>query len=243
MPLQSQIQKIVDDTINRFIANIATKLKVSPSSIEEIWKESQVAESSSTASVSSPVSSTAENSNNDLAKLQKMKKDELKDLCKDLPGYTARLTKVQLIDIYTKGSSDSTKNSTAKPIVQTSKPPTKKLGLLDTSFLTVSPWKSDSSLLVHEQTGILMDTKTSKAVGCVDSSTGLRRDLTVDDLNTCKKFKILYDVKGNLDSGTSSVSQVDELDEDDDSDEEELVEEDMLLDEEDEEFEELDEDH
>ena len=106
-----------------------------------------------------------------------------------------------------------------------------------TAFLTVSPWKSDSSLLLHEESSILLDTKTSKAVGCVDATTGNRRELTVDDLNTCKKHKILYDVKGNLDSGNSTVSQVEELDEDDESDEEELVEEDMLLDEEDEEFE------
>ena len=234
MALQSQIKQIVDSTIQRFIMNVSKKLNVDSSTIEGIWNESQTAEESTRVSAPPPVATGSDSQNKDLSKLQKMKKDELKELCKNLDGYTARLTKVQLIDLYSKGS---TSKNTSQSAPQPSKPPTKKLGLLDTSFLTVSPWKSDSSLLLHEQTGILLDTKSSKAVGCVDSNTGARRELTVDDLDTCKKYKIPYDVKGNLDSGSSSVSQVDELDEDDESEEEELVEEDMLLDEEDEEFE------
>ena len=232
MSLQTKIQSVVDETIGRFIGNVATRLKVPSETIEEIWKESQASVSSPVAQSSSPKSAPA---NPDLAKLNKMKKDELKELCKSIDGFSARLTKPQLIELYTKGQSNST---VSKPAAQPSnKPPTKKLGLLDTSFLTVSPWKSDSSLLLHEQSGILMDQKTSKAVGCVDASTQKRRELTVEDLDVCKRYKILYDVKGNLDSGASSVSQVEELDEDDESDDEELVEEDMLLDEDDEEFE------
>ena len=236
MTLQSQIQKIVDDTVNRFIANVANKLNVPSSSIEEIWNESQAAGSSPvvTSNSSSPKRSSptmSEQPNKDLAKLQKMKKDELKDLCKDLPGYTARLTKIQLIELHTKGTTAPTN----KPVAQTNKPPTKKLGLLDTSFLSVSPWKSDD-ILIHEQTGILLDKKTSKAIGSVDSATGNRKELSVEDYDICKKYKIPYDVKGNLDAGNNAMSQVDELESDDESDEEELVEEE-LIDEESDEFE------
>ena len=238
MSLNQTVTKAVNEVINKFIKNIATKYDLDPNELLAEWEDN------STSKVNKqPVNKQPDipsgNDDIDQNTLTQYKKTELQDLCRKR-SLKCTGTKEQLISfLLGKDVSLSEKPITKKAETKiVSAPVVKKL---TSSIPTVAIRRNQFGNHEHPDTSLVFDKNSKKAIG-KQNEDGTIEDLTEDDIDMCNQWKFSYIIPDNLDKKTKLTDvKVEELEDDeilesDDEEEEVPVEdeiaEDELIDEE-----------
>jgi hypothetical protein len=230
MSLNQTVTKAVNEVINTFIKNIATKYNLDPNELLAEWEDN----STSTKVNKQPVKKSpltdipSANDNIDQNTLSQYKKPELQALCRQR-SLKCTGTKEQLIgfligkDVTLSEKPTTKKEETAKQKV-VSTPVAKKL---TSSIPTVAIRRNQHGNHEHPDTSLVFDKKTKKAIG-KQNEDGTVEDLTEDDIDICNQWKFSYILPDNLDKKTKLTDvKVEELEDDEilESDEEEEEEE------------------
>jgi len=210
MSFRSELENALNSTILKYIDNIASKYNLEKDELYKIWTGS--------CGTSSVISNP---------ELEKLSKKELTELCK---GKKLKVsgTRGELISRIL----DYDSKLTQKPSQTIIKKLTEKIPKLEL-------YKNQFGYFEHRETKFVFDTKTQKVFG-KQNDDGSIEELDAEDIETCKKYKFLYNIPLNLDKKVNVLDvKVDELD-DELEVEEELDEDDLC--EYEEEVEEVDDD-
>jgi hypothetical protein len=226
MSLNQTVTKAVNEVINKFIKNIATKYDLDPNELLAEWEDNKI---STKPIVNKPldtkpiVNKSLDTDNIDQNTLSQYKKTELQDLCRKR-SLKCTGTKEQLISfLLGKDVTISEKPTEKKAETKiVSSPVVKKL---TSSIPTVAIRRNQFGNHEHPDTSLVFDKKTKKAIG-KQNEDGTIEDLTEDDIDICNKWKFSYIIPDNLDKKTKLTDvKVEELEDDEilESDEEEEV--------------------
>jgi len=213
MSFRSELENALNSTILKYIDNIASKYNLEKDELYKIWTGS----CGSTPNISPTTN----------PELEKLSKKELTELCK---GKNLKVsgTRGELISRIL----DYDSKLSQKPSQTIIKKLTEKIPKLEL-------YKNQFGYFEHRETKFVFDTKTQKVFG-KQNDDGSIEELDAEDIETCKKYKFLYNIPLNLDKKVNVLDvKVDELD-DELEVEEELDEDDLC--EYEEELEEVDED-
>ena len=157
----------------------------------------------------------------DEKKLKKLKKPELKEMCKE-KGLKLTGTKSDLIGRLLNGKPQEAKKKSPKTKKKETVPVVKKLQE-NLSVMVIR--RNAFGNLEHSESSMIFDRKTKKVIG-KQNKNGNIDELTVADIDICNKYKFDYNLPENLDlnSGLDDVA-VEELEEELVEEEEEIVEE------------------
>ena len=218
MSFRSQLENAFNDTILKYIDVVASKYNLQKEDLYNLWSGSNL--------VNTPVSIPASN-----PELEKLSKKELTELCKNKNLKVSGTRNDLIARIIEYDTKLIQKNTPQNNIV---KKLTEKLPKLELT-------KNEFGFFEHPETKFVFDTKTQKVFG-KQNQNGSVDELDAEDIETCKKFKFLYNIPLNLDKKINVLDvKVDELDDElevEELDEEELCEyeEELVDDEEEEEY-------
>jgi hypothetical protein len=202
------VSKVLRDVVNEYIDEVAEKFSLDKAQLLEMWsaKNSSVGETNSLSS------------EDDVAKLNALKKAELISLCKQ-KGLKCTGNKEELIS-YIIGNVQPKQNLKTSSKKDTKSPPKKKIQKDDikpiikklvANIPVISIHKNQFGNFEHAETGLVLN-KSHKVVG-KQNSNGTIDDLTSDDINICNKYKFSFVVPSNLDKKlTLDNIHVEELD-------------------------------
>ena len=220
MSLNQTVTKAVNEVINKFIKNIATKYDLDPNELLAEWEDN-----STSKVIKQPVNKQSDipsgNDDIDQNTLTQYKKTELQDLCRKR-SLKCTGTKEQLISFLlgkdvTLSEKPITKKAETKIV---SAPVVKKL---TSSIPTVAIRRNQFGNHEHPDTSLVFDKNSKKAIG-KQNEDGTIEDLTEDDIDMCNQWKFSYIIPDNLDKKTKLTDvKVEELEDDEilESDEEE----------------------
>lgn len=187
--MSSMINSTLDNTIKSYINIISKKYNLSEKELNELWNGGV---SDMTPSSSKVVANT---------ELDKLSKGELIEMCKSknlkVSGTKSDLV-ARILAVETKATPATT--TIVKKLVD-------KLPVFQIK-------KNSHGNYEHKDTGFIFDSKTQKVYG-KQNEDGSISELTLEDIENCKKFKFLYMIPTNLDKQNSVDVKIDELDEDD----------------------------
>lgn len=212
--MRQEIITSIDNIIDKYNQKLAEALKVDKSTLDKIWSgETTVKQSTPVAKENTSV----ENSNE--KELKKLKKPELKNLCKE-KGLKLTGTKAELISRLLTGEVQTETKKVTKKSVKDKPSVVKKLQQ-NLSALVIR--RNAFGNLEHSESSMIFDRKTKKVIG-KQNKDGTVDELTPDDIDICNKYKFEYNLPENLDlnSGLDDVD-VEELEEE--LDDEEIIEE------------------
>lgn len=222
MSLNQTVTKAVNEVINKFIKNIATKYDLDPNELLAEWEDN-----STSKVIKQPINKQSDipsgNDDIDQNTLTQYKKTELQDLCRKR-SLKCTGTKEQLISFLlgkdvTLSEKPITKKAETKIV---SAPVVKKL---TSSIPTVAIRRNQFGNHEHPDTSLVFDKNSKKAIG-KQNEDGTIEDLTEDDIDMCNQWKFSYIIPDNLDKKTKLTDvKVEELEDDEilESDEEEEV--------------------
>ena len=220
MSLNQTVTKAVNEVINKFIKNIATKYDLDPNELLAEWEDN-----STSKVIKQPINKQSDipsgNDDIDQNTLTQYKKTELQDLCRKR-SLKCTGTKEQLISFLlgkdvTLSEKPITKKAETKIV---SAPVVKKL---TSSIPTVAIRRNQFGNHEHPDTSLVFDKNSKKAIG-KQNEDGTIEDLTEDDIDMCNQWKFSYIIPDNLDKKTKLTDvKVEELEDDEilESDEEE----------------------
>ena len=225
MSLSKTIFDTIENNIQLYISQVASKFNLDESELYKLWNNAgEFTVKKSSVSVSKTTSEDILD-----PELMKLNKKELSDLCKakNLPvsGTKADLIKRIVGNENNKGKSTSSKTTTKQPEV---------IKKLVEKIPTIQIRRNNFGNFEHAESRLLFNNTTKRAYGRQNDD-GSVSELTPEDIDLCHKYKFAYDVPENLDKKDDNDDEDDE-----ELDDEEVVEEDEELEEE--ELEDLDDD-
>lgn len=237
MSLGQSVTKAINDIIHSFIQQLADKYNLNPNELLNEWEGNYSSKklTPKKLSITDIPKQTDEINTNDLLNY---KKPELQALCRQR-GIKCSGTKAQLVGFLLGKNIPSEEkkenNNSKKVISKVSSTPvaTKLTSNIKPAAIRINQYGNYE----HPETSLVFDKKTKNVIG-KQSDDGKIKELTVEDIDTCKQMKFDYVIPNNLDNNKNKDEYVEELDEiieDEDEDEELEVEdeEEVLLDEED----------
>ena len=252
MSLTKSLNQVITNTIKQYIEVISSKYDLDQSKLLSDWQKHQ---SESPKNVTKSVtkespknvtknvtksetkSETKEISHEPLdpVYILQCKKPELKALCKQR-GLPCTGTKAVLIGhlqgkVPEKKAKDASKTKAKSKAKSKNEP--KSVTKLKANIPVIAIRKNQFGHHEHAETGFVFDTKLKKVIG-TQQKDGNVKELTKDDINICNKFKFLYVLPTNLDSGLTLDDEVveeldEELEEEVIEEEEEVIEEEEEL--------------
>ena len=222
--LVKKISKIIDEEIQNFINSASEVTNYDKNKLAELWGKKDLVKSLEQIDMSDL----------SIARLSVCSKPELVALCKS-KGHRCTGSKDVLINrllgTEEKGDNKNEKNvseikeenTKINTPVKVGQKPTTKSERKDTSIKVVqnliktvkeSPVRKNAfGNYEHPVTGLVLNKDTKKAYGRQEKD-GTVSDLTDDDIQKCKQYKIDYDPPFSLDAGddTDDIKAVDELD-------------------------------
>ena len=219
MSLNQTVTKAVNEVINKFIKNIATKYDLDPNELLAEWEDNKIS--------TKPIVNKSLDTNipdiMDQNTLSQYKKTDLQDLCRKR-SLKCTGTKEQLISFLIGKEATLSEKPTVKKAETkiVSIPVVKKL---TSSIPTVAIRRNQFGNHEHPDTSLVFDKNTKKAIG-KQNEDGTIEDLTEDDIDICNQWKFSYITPDNLDKKTKLTDvKVEELEDDEilESDEEEEV--------------------
>ena len=236
MSLTKSLNQVITNTIKQYIEVISSKYDLDQSKLLSDWQnhQSESPKNVTKESPKSPKSEIKENSHEPLdpVYILQCKKPELKALCKQR-GLPCTGTKAVLIG-HLQGKVPEKKAKAASKTKAKSKNEAKSVTKLKAKIPVIAIRKNQFGHHEHAETGLVFDTKLKKVIG-TQQKDGNVKELTKDDINICNKFKFLYVLPTNLDSGlTLDDEVVEELEEEEleeeleeEEEEEEVIEEEL----------------
>ena len=242
MSLNQSVTNAVNEIINSYIKQIATKYNLDINELLSEWNNNSEQKIDKVHLKKIPDASATDSAELDQNTLSQYKKLELQAMCRQR-ALKCTGTKDQLIgfllgkEISSSSPPPATKQTTVKKPEIT--PVAKKL---TSSIPTVAIRRNQYGNHEHAETSLVFDTKTKKAIG-KQKEDGTIEGLTTDDIDTCNQWKFQYVLPNNLDKSKLSDVKIEELeDEEIESDteepiaeEEEIAEEELVDDEDNEE--------
>jgi len=225
--MRQEIITNIDNIVDSYNQKISETLNIDKKILDKIWKGEEV---SPTEDVVTETETKAEEKKNeevktdsglDEKKLKKLKKPELKEMCKE-KGLKLTGTKSDLIGRLLNGKPQEAKKKSTKTKKKETVPVVKKLQE-NLSVMVIR--RNAFGNLEHSESSMIFDRKTKKVIG-KQNKNGNIDELTVADIDICNKYKFDYNLPENLDlnSGLDDVA-VEELEEELVEEEEEIVEE------------------
>jgi hypothetical protein len=218
MSFNQSVVKSVDSSVNLFIEKVSKKYNISPSDLEEEWKD---------------ISSSSETTQTlDTQYLLKCLKPELVSLCKS-KGLRTTGSKSDLIESLQKyREPEEKKREDLYP------PQSNILKKLKTTIPTIPIRKNQFGNLEDPNTSFIFDRKSKKVIGRQNKD-GTVDELTTEDIDICNKYKYDYVLPFNLDKNSKKEEKIKDFDEfeinddgtEDDANDDELIEEELLEDE------------
>jgi len=229
MSLNQTVTKAVNEVINKFIKNIATKYDLDPNELLAEWEDNSTSKVIKQPVINQPVNKQSDkksdipSANDDIDQntLTQYKKTELQDLCRKR-SLKCTGTKEQLISFLLEKDvtlSEKPKKAETKIV---SAPVVKKL---TSSIPTVAIRRNQFGNHEHPNTSLIFDKNSKKAIG-KQNEDGTIEDLTEDDIDICNQWKFSYIIPDNLDKKIKLTDvKVEELEDEEilESDEEEEV--------------------
>lgn len=223
MSLSSTLAVAINDTINTFISNIASKYNLDESEIKAMWDNNT--KHSETKKKDTPVITKKETQNNpEHSQILKASKAELIAMCKTY-GHKCSGTKEALIARLL-GKSDEKSSSPSEEKTQTKKAETKApsqqstiIKKLTANIPDILIKRNKFNNYEHAETGLIFDNNTKIVIG-KQKSDGSIEELTEEDIDKCNAYKFVYKLPKNLDhKATLADVKVAELDEEENENE------------------------
>lgn len=201
--LEAQLTARFNERVRAFCANVQQQLHLN-SDIYELWDGETKLE---------PVNELSQINMDDLSieRLSKCNVAELKALCKK-NNHKVSGKKSELIDRLLGG----------EPVVKVKSKSTKAnkatesstvIKKLTSEILPLTVRRNGFGNFEHPETGLVFDKKTEKVIG-KQMDDGTIAELSVEDIEQCKKYKCSYDLPDNLDKKSEEV-EIEDLDESD----------------------------
>lgn len=243
MSLNDSLTKAVDSIIHSFIEQIASKYNIEASELLFIW-EGNSTESKNISSKSFITDIPQANDELDYNVLLKCKKPEIQALCRQR-NLKIKGTKEELIALLVGKNNDTipktsqTEKKPKKPTKQETEIPT-VIKKLTSNITTVAIRRNQFGHHEHPETSLVFDTKSKKVIG-KQNDDGTIADLTPEDINTCNQYKFTFVRPDNLENKKNDEVTIDELDDDIIEDSDEDIDEEELIEDEDEDFNDIEE--
>jgi len=251
MSLSLTLTETIDKVIETFIEKVSEQYSLEKKELRYLWDGKEVKTTTKKSPVSKAVSDEV-----DPESLLKCNKAELVAMCK-AHGHKCSGTKSVLMSRLLGKEAPTKKKTSPKKKKQPEKTPIAKK--LSANIPNILIRRNQFNNYEHPETGLVFDNKDRIVIG-KQNDDGTVDDLTEEDIDQCNGFKFKYKLPVNLDhKSTLANVKVEELSEEESEDEnedlvaeedeeleiedeeEELFEEDLLGDDDEEEFEEFEE--
>ena len=240
MSFNQSVAKALNEAVNNFIRQIATKYDLDENELLSEWDSTTPSKTKVSVKKSlTPDVAQINGDNMDETTLSQYKKTELQDLCRK-KALKCTGKKEQLIsyllgrNVSTSDKAPSKKEEPVKKSIEVKNISTPIAKKLTSSIPTVAIRRNQHGNHEHPDTSLVFDKKTKKAIG-KQNEDGTIDDLTSEDIDICNQWKFQYVLPNNLDKKIELKDvKVDELDYEDDEvleSDEEVLEEDLVEDE------------
>jgi hypothetical protein len=234
MSLYEELKKNIENTIYQYAEVISQKYQIDEKEILELFNGTVSKTTSTKKVVPKKTLDTVDMNDISSERLNKCTKPELSALCKS-KGLKCTGTKEVLLqrllgkeESKSVSSSEEKKSTVTKPKVKPKTHPEKQVPVVE-KLLQRSPAplarRNEFGNYFYPGTKIVLDQK-AVALG-VQEDDGTVSELTEDDIDECKKYKITFKMPTNLDKNTDLENiKVEELDDDNlEKEQDEIVEE------------------
>ena len=208
MSLTEQLNEIVNRTIEDYISELAKEFNIPRQRLFDIWEKKETHSTSTSHSHSNstsprPPTPTPTPNPQSISLLSKLGKNELIEHCK-AKGFKISGTKQELIDRLT-GVTTPSVTTPSKSITKSKTPPhpekpTVISKLINPFVPSITVKRNKYNRHEHVDTKFILHSVSQKVIGKQNYETGEVDSLTTDDIETCKKYKLQYQIPENLDA-------------------------------------------
>lgn len=202
----------INNLINVYIDELSEKYNIDKKELADIWygnKNDSVVEKKVVEKkvVEKKVEKKINYTDDDVGKLAKMKKEDLMMLCKEKNvNFKSKSTKQDLINLLIGEKGGETKNNDKKETKVEKRVEKKEdiptvLKKLSNTTPTVAIRRNAFDNFEHPESKLVFDEKTKIVIG-KQNDDGTVDELSPDDIDTCNKYKLEYNMPFNLDLKT-----------------------------------------